>query len=127
MDHDTHDLLDYAQHLWPILSGLALTLVAIIRLWWVHHTHQQKWKVSINGQLAETVTREELHSCKTGVMDKAASVDQEILKEIKAIRTDMREDNRINAREHADILENATHSQQELMTQIIALHNRTHP
>ena len=126
LDDNTHKVLDFAQHVWPIASGIALTVVAIWKLWWSKAARQREWQSGVDKRLSHVVTKDELQACKVNVMDKGEDTSQQILDEIKAIRLDMRNDNKDNAKAHDTIVRGAAKFQQELMTQIVRLHDKGH-
>ena len=126
LDDNTHKVLDFAQHVWPIASGIALTAVAIWKLWWSKAARQREWQSGVDRRLSHVVTMDELQACKIKVMDRGNATNQEILQELKAMRLDRLEDNKDNANAHQDIIKAAAKSQQQLMTQIIRLHDKGH-
>ena len=119
-----HKILDLLQHIWPIISGIILIVIASWKLWWSRAARQREWKSEVDKRLSHVVTKDELQACKVKVMDKGDDTNQEILHELKAMRLDRLEDNKDNANAHQDIIKAAAKSQQELMTQIIRLHDK---
>ena len=123
MDQATHKVLDVLQHTWPYVSGVIITMMAGLKLWWSTHRNTQKRITTLENDVKQTVTHEELHACRDDVRDTDVENENKILTEIKHIREDMREDNRINSKAHQDIITTSTASHRELMTQIIKLHD----
>ena len=102
-----HKILDALQHLWPYLAGVMAAIIGGFKLWWSDRK-ALKERVSNIEKIAEhAVTEARLQECRVDV----DAVDEKILIEIRAIREDMREDNRLNT---------ATHD--KLMTAILNLH-----
>jgi hypothetical protein len=121
---EEHKALDAVQYLWPIFSGVAITVIAGVRLWWANHHKLHGRLDQIEHKLNHAVTEEDMHACKDQVIATDAQTNTDILKEVKAIRVDMREDNRLNSAAHDKIVAASTRSHQELMTQIIKLHEK---
>lgn len=67
----------------------------------------------------KAVTYEQLHDCRMDV----AQEDHAILDEIKAIRVDMRSDNKANAESHQEIIKLSSDAHNELMRAILKLHS----
>ena len=102
-----HKVIDLLQHLWPYLAGVMAAIIGGFKLWWSDR-QALKQRVSNIEKIAEhAVTEARLQECRIDV-DKT---DESILIEIRAIREDMREDNRLNT---------ATHD--KLMNAILNLH-----
>ena len=100
MDAGGHKLLDILEHIWPYVTALFLTVIGMIKLWWSDRRATLSRLRNVEVTAKKAVTHEQLHECRTDV----AEEDHLILSEIRAIRMDMREDNKANAREHQQIL-----------------------
>ena len=102
-----HKILDALQHLWPYLAGVMAAIIGGFKLWWSDRRSIRQRMVNVEKIAEHAVTEDRLRECK-GDVDKT---NESILGEIRAIREDMREDNRLNT---------ATHD--KLMTAILDLH-----
>ena len=120
METPSHKWLDAAQHLWPYVSGVFITMIAVVKLWWSDRK-ETKRRITNVELIAETaVTEARLQECKTDVLVHDATVEERILEELKILaqetkelRADMREDNQANAKQHQDIL-----------TEVVRLHSK---
>lgn len=103
--HSEGSLIDAIQHLWPVISGLALTFVAVFRLWW-HDRRETKKRIGTLEVMAEhMVTKADLRACREDVRDDHEESLEKIYNEIKT-------NNSENAQQHQDI-----------MAQMIRLHS----
>ena len=118
MDGSTHKVLDALQHIWPYIAGVFATLLGAGKLWWSDRARIRRRIANVEIIAQQAVTQETLKECRDGVADD----DHVILEEIRNIRKDMRDDNKLNALAHNAIMENANKQQQELMRAIIHLH-----
>lgn len=105
METNTHKLLDVVEHLWPYISGLILTMVVIVKMWWYNH-NEVKRRINTLEKLAEmSATKIDLHECKAEV----SGVDNANLEKIYNKLSEQQKDNAIqqqnNAKEHQDILQ----------------------
>ena len=113
-----HKILDALQHLWPYLAGVFAAILGGLKMWWSDRKALRVRVQNVEKIAEQAVTEARLQECRVDV----DSVDKEILVEIRAIREDMREDNRMNAESHQKIIESAAKSNGELMTAILHLH-----
>ena len=107
-----HRLLNWIEHLWPYISGLVVTIVAAIRLWWYD---RGKLKKQINdnstlvGHITECmVTHEDLIECRDSVDEQDADNLKNVLNEIKTLRQEIKNDTEKNSQQHLDILHKMT-------------------
>lgn len=108
METNTHNILDVLDRVWPYVSGVAVTILATVRLWW-HDKKVTKARINTLEVMAEhMVTKDELQACRDDVREEDESNLEKIYKEIK-------ENNQENARQHQDILK-----------QVIRLHSGEH-
>ena len=118
MDHGAHKVLDIMEHIGPIIVGVFATFLGGIKLWWSSRKKLYARIANVEIIAQHAVTQEKLAECRADVDEE----DTAILKEIREIRRDMREDNKVNALAHNAIMENANKQQQELMRAILHLH-----
>ena len=106
METNTHKALDFIEHLWPLLSGIVITLLAIIKLWW--HSHREtKSRIKNLEVLAEnSVTHKELQACRDNVRE-------EDERNLTAVLKEMKDQSKENASQHENIV-----------NQIIQLHKK---
>lgn len=107
-DGFTHKIIDVLQHIWPYLSGLAITFLAALKLWWNERRETRK-RLKNQEILVDHIIREKVSH-----------------KELQACRDDVRHDNdthidNIYARLDKHALENAQ-QHQDILNQIIRLH-----
>ena len=119
VDVTSHKILDSLQHLWPYVAGISATVVGAFKLWWDDRKKLRSRIANVEIIAQHAVTQEKLAECRADVDEE----DTAILKEIREIRRDMREDNKVNALAHNAIMENANKQQQELMRAILHLHS----
>lgn len=97
METQTHRWLDYLDHLWPYISGVFITLLAVIRLWW-YDRHQTRKRIGNLEVLAEhMVTTADLQACRDNVRDDDEKNMEKVFAEIKELTKE-------NAAQHQDIM-----------------------
>lgn len=109
MEHH-HKILQEAEHVWPYVAAIGATIVGMVKMWWSSRKAMKDRITNIEKIAESAVTHQHLAECR----DDVGEVDHAILEEIKAIRADMREDNRVN-----------THAHEKIMNTMIRLHG--HP
>ena len=95
-----HKILDLLQHLWPYLAGVFAAIVAGLKMWWSDRKALRLRVQNVEKIAEHAVTEARLQECKVDV----DQVDEKILLEIRAIREDMREDNRLNTSTHDKLM-----------------------
>ena len=104
VEDNTHKVIDEVSKVWPLISGVALTISASIGLWW-HDRKETKKRIGTLETLATNmVTQKELQACRDDVREDHVENLEKIYNEIK-------ENTSENARQHQDI-----------MSQIVRLH-----
>jgi len=104
MELGGHKVLDFVSHLWPYISGVVVTLLAGIRLWWYEKQVTKKRIRTLEALATNMVSKQDLQACR----DDVRAVDE---KNLDKLSGDIRENMKQNAKEHQDI-----------MKQIIRLH-----
>lgn len=113
-----HKLLNYLEHLWPYLSGFALTLMAGFKLWWSDKRALDK-RIANNEILVEHIrehmaTKVDLNACKDEVDEQDRNNMALVLQEIQVVRLE-------NKSEHKEITDTMHDQQTEILNQIIDL------
>lgn len=110
MESKTDELLHWLEHLWPIISGIAVTIVGGVSL--LLANIRKKY-----------VTHRQLSQCKMSVLEHDTEREDKILEEIRLLRKDQKESERLNAEEHKTIIQSNHEQFKEIMDRIIALHS----
>lgn len=110
-DSFTHKVLDFLEHLWPYISGMVVVFIGSIRLWWTDRKNTRKRIQTLEVLAENMVTTDDLHVCRDEVREQDEKNLDMVFKELKGLRGEIKEESRINAQQH-----------QDLMKQIIRLH-----
>ena len=103
-----HKILDILEHIWPYVTGMTVTLLAAMKLWWSDRKETKK-RINENAEAiraisSNMVSHDDLHACREDVRDVD---DENLIRVLDRIEENAKD----NARQHLDI-----------MNQIIALH-----
>lgn len=104
----TQKFIDWLTHVWPVISGLFLTMVMVTRLWWSDKVETKKRITSLEILAEHTASKNDLRKCR----DEVRTVDEHNLEKIQQL---IHEGNKENQEQHAD-----------LMKHIIEIHSRLH-
>ena len=97
MDSGFHKMLDVLSHIYPYVAGIFITMVAVVRLWW-HNRQETRRRIATLEIMAERMaSQDDLQACR----DEVRHVDEQNLEKIY---NEMKENNRDNAQQHNDIL-----------------------
>ena len=113
MDEMEHKILDYIQHIWPVISGVFLFMFAGIKLW--HHDKKQtKNRIITLEKLAENA------ATKADLIDCSKEKDMQHHKGIKDILIKLDK----NTVEHGEILEKMNDQHSETLHKMLEMHNK---
>ena len=111
METMSQKFMEAMHQLWPYVSGIFITIIAIIKLWWSDRNKTQHRIANVEKIAEHAITEKRLQECKVDVLGHDVTVEERILLELKIIaeetkelREDMREDNKTNAQAHQDIM-----------------------
>ena len=97
MEAPPHRILDVLSHLWPYVSGIALTLLATVRLWWYDRKETKRRIGTLEVMAEHMVTKDDLQACRDDVR---ATDDKNLEKLYQEIKTNTAQ----NAQQHQDIM-----------------------
>lgn len=101
-----HKWLDMIEHIWPLLSGIGITILAAVKLWWNERQQTKKRIETLEVMCEHMVSKDELQACRDDVRE-----------------TDLRETEKIyDAIEKNSAENNRQH--QEIMKTILELHSK---
>jgi hypothetical protein len=103
-----HKLLDYAQHLGVYIGGIFTVISAGIGLWFYDRKETKKEikevRIIALHLREHMATREDLKECSESKDEQADKHLDLVLNEVKDLRTEIKEDSRINNDEHTAIM-----------------------
>lgn len=104
MDTQTHKAFDLLQHVWPYISGMFITLVAIVKFWFAERKALNSRIKNLEIIAENSATKAELYSCKEEVYAQDLINLEKIYEEIKILRKESQDEAHSNSQQHQDIM-----------------------
>jgi len=99
-----HKTLDLLQHVWPYISGVFLSFIAVFRMWWIDRKKMRRRMNNLEILAENSVSHKDLQACRDDVRAADEKNLMLIFSEIKSLREEHNADAKVNAQQHMDIL-----------------------
>lgn len=97
METNTDKVFSFFDQMWPFISGIVLTIIAVIKLWWSDRQAVKRRIIALEVIAEASVSKSELQACR----DDVRVVDESNLEKIYGL---IRDNNENNAQQHQDIM-----------------------
>ena len=119
-----HKILNWLEHIWPLMSGIAITIMAVFRLWWYDKKVVKKRIATLEALADNMATQSDLRDCRDSVDKQDAENLKVVLLEIKGVRNDIRQDTASNNNQHQAIRKDMAKSNENILLEMSRLHSK---
>ena len=111
-----HKILNWLEHIWPLMSGIAITIMAVFRLWWYDKKVVKKRIATLESLAEHMATQDDLRECREGV-------DKQDADNLKVVLDEIKTGERRNDEKHNAILKDMNVLHQKTMETMLELHS----
>lgn len=97
METGSHKIIDMVEQSWPYISGIAITIVGAVRLWWYSRQEIKNRITNLEIMAEHFASQGDLNSHKKELLDNTG-------KHVEKLYEVIREANDENSRQHQDML-----------------------
>ena len=106
-----HRILDWLQHLWPLISGFFIVMGTVISFLWKDRNANKKRMINNEKQYAQlawmienkTATKDDLIECSKEKDAQHHEGIKDVLSELQSLRSENREGTKDNSQQHQDL------------------------